>query len=109
MTDAPTETPESPKPDEKKPKGPGVGPSRILKRRWKRRTKILAAVVGLAVGALGGLAGRGQQQQPPALMDRTHGTPPPGPTPAGFGAHAPYAGYAGGDAPTIHTPQSPEG
>jgi hypothetical protein len=69
----------------------------------------VAAVVGLAVGALGGLAGRGQQQQPPALMDRTHGTPPPGPTPAGFGAHAPYAGYAGGDAPTIHTPQSPEG
>jgi membrane fusion protein (multidrug efflux system) len=49
MTDAPTETPESPKPDEKKPKGPGVGPSRILKRRWQPRTKILAAVVGLVV------------------------------------------------------------
>src|SRR5215469_6355903 len=49
MTDAPTETPESPKPDEKKSKGPGVGPSRILKRRWQRRTKILAAVVGLVV------------------------------------------------------------
>jgi hypothetical protein len=69
----------------------------------------VAAVVGLAVGALGGLAGRGQQQQPPVLMDRTDRLPPPSPTPADFGANAPYVGYPGGDAPTIHTPQSQEG
>jgi membrane fusion protein, multidrug efflux system len=49
MTDAKPETPESPKQDEKKPKGPGVGPSRILKRRWSRRTKILAGVIALVV------------------------------------------------------------
>jgi hypothetical protein len=69
----------------------------------------VAAVVGLAVGALGGIAGRGQQQQPPVLMDRSGGTPPLSATPAGVGVPTPYVGYAAGDAPTIHTPQPPEG
>ncbi|HEY6271948.1 MAG TPA: HlyD family secretion protein [Terriglobales bacterium] len=49
MTDATTETPEKPKADEKKPKGPGVGPSRILKRRLSRRAKLIAGIVALVV------------------------------------------------------------
>jgi membrane fusion protein, multidrug efflux system len=49
MTDATPETPESPKQDEKKPRGPAVGPSRILKRRWSRRAKILAGIIALVV------------------------------------------------------------
>src|SRR5512146_3339460 len=60
MTDSATQTPEAPKHEEPstrekaKPKGTGVGPSRILRRRWKRRTKILAGAVSLVV-ILGGL------------------------------------------------------
>ncbi len=53
MTDAATQTPETPH-DEPKSRGTGVGPGRILKRRWTRRTKILASALGLAVIA-GGL------------------------------------------------------
>jgi membrane fusion protein, multidrug efflux system len=49
MTDAAIEAPEGPKRDEKKSTSPGVGPARILKRRWKRRTKMLAAIAGLVV------------------------------------------------------------
>lgn len=49
-----TEAPESPKHEEKKSKGTGVGPARILKRRWNRRTIILASAIGLAV-IVGGL------------------------------------------------------
>jgi membrane fusion protein (multidrug efflux system) len=51
---AETETPESPKKEEKKAKGTGVGPARILKQRWNRKTIILASAVGLAV-IVGGL------------------------------------------------------
>jgi len=51
---AETATPESPKQDEKKTKGTGVGPARILKRRWNRSTMILAAAVGLVI-IVGGL------------------------------------------------------
>src|SRR5215469_14786918 len=54
MADAVTETPESPKKEEAKSTGPGVGPGRLLKRRWTRRTKILAAAGGLVIIA-GGL------------------------------------------------------
>jgi len=54
MTDAATETPESPRKEETKPKDTGVGPGKLLKRRWTRRTKILAAVGGLVIIA-GGL------------------------------------------------------
>jgi membrane fusion protein, multidrug efflux system len=64
MTDAASERPEDPKidelqraepkPDAAKPKGPAVGPGRVLKRRWQRRTKIIALVAGLAV-VVGGL------------------------------------------------------
>ncbi|HKD81079.1 MAG TPA: HlyD family secretion protein [Candidatus Angelobacter sp.] len=49
MTDLVTETPESPKKPEPKAKDPGVGPGKLLKRRWSPRTKILAAGAGLAV------------------------------------------------------------
>jgi membrane fusion protein, multidrug efflux system len=49
MTDAATQTPESPGREEPKSRGTGVGPARILKRRWTRQTKILAAVLGLVV------------------------------------------------------------
>src|SRR5215471_17686130 len=47
--DAAKQTPETPHPDEPKRRSLGVGPSRLLKRRWTRPQKILAAVVGLAV------------------------------------------------------------
>ena len=53
MTDAATETPESPKKEEAKSKGTGVGPGRLLKRRWPRRMKILAAVIALVIIAGG--------------------------------------------------------
>jgi membrane fusion protein (multidrug efflux system) len=49
MTDAAAETPDSPKHEEKKSKGTGVGPARIFKRRWQRRTKILAGIIGLII------------------------------------------------------------
>jgi membrane fusion protein, multidrug efflux system len=49
MADTTTQTPESPGREEPKPRGTGVGPAKILKRRWTRQTKILAAVVGLVV------------------------------------------------------------
>jgi membrane fusion protein, multidrug efflux system len=49
MTDVIIEKPESLKQEEKKPTGTGVGPRKILKRGWKRQTKLLAAVVGLVV------------------------------------------------------------
>jgi membrane fusion protein, multidrug efflux system len=49
MTDAASETPDSPKHEEKKSKGTGVGPARIFKRRWQRRTKILAGIIALLV------------------------------------------------------------
>jgi membrane fusion protein (multidrug efflux system) len=55
MTDSATQTPERPAHEEAassekpKSKATGVGPSRILKRRWDRRTKILAALVCLIV------------------------------------------------------------
>jgi membrane fusion protein, multidrug efflux system len=52
MTDATTETPDSARPEEKKSRT-GVGPARILKRRWNRRTKILAGIGALVV-LLGG-------------------------------------------------------
>jgi membrane fusion protein, multidrug efflux system len=42
-----TETPVTPKEDEKKPRGPGVGPSRILRRRWKPRTVMIWGIGGL--------------------------------------------------------------
>jgi membrane fusion protein, multidrug efflux system len=54
-----TQTPETPaheepiSTEETKSKGTGVGPSRILKRRWDRRTKILGAVILLIIVALG--------------------------------------------------------
>jgi membrane fusion protein, multidrug efflux system len=54
-----TQTPERPAHEERtstekpKPKGTGVGPSRIMKRRFARRTKILGAVIFLIVAALG--------------------------------------------------------
>jgi membrane fusion protein (multidrug efflux system) len=51
---AETETPESTKPEEKKTKGTGVGPARIFKRRWNRKTILLASAVSLAV-IVGGL------------------------------------------------------
>jgi len=54
MTDAATETPVSPKKEEAESKGTGVGPGKLLKRRWTRRTKILAAASGLVIIA-GGL------------------------------------------------------
>jgi len=54
MTDAATETPERPKKEEAKSTGTGVGPGRLLKQRWTRRTKILAAAGGLVIIA-GGL------------------------------------------------------
>ena len=50
---AETATPETTKEEEKKTKGTGVGPARIFKRRWNRRTKILAAAVGLVIIASG--------------------------------------------------------
>jgi membrane fusion protein (multidrug efflux system) len=49
MADTTTETPEKPKVDESKPRGPGVGPGRRFTRRLKPRTKILMAVSGLVV------------------------------------------------------------
>jgi membrane fusion protein, multidrug efflux system len=49
MTDAATQTPEDAKQAERRAKGTGVGPARILKRRWTRQTMILAAVIGLGV------------------------------------------------------------
>jgi membrane fusion protein, multidrug efflux system len=49
MADTTTETPEKPKPDEPKSRGPGVAPGRRLARRFKPRTKILLAVFGLVV------------------------------------------------------------
>ena len=49
MADTTTETPGTTRHDEPKPRGTGVGPGRLLKRRWTRLQKILAAVVGLAV------------------------------------------------------------
>ncbi len=39
--------------DAAKPKGPAVGPRRVLRRHWKRGTRIIALVAGLAV-ILGG-------------------------------------------------------
>jgi membrane fusion protein, multidrug efflux system len=44
-----TETPVTPKHDEKKPRGPGVGPSRILRRRWKRRTIMIFGITALVL------------------------------------------------------------
>jgi membrane fusion protein, multidrug efflux system len=44
-----TETPVTPKEDEKKPRGPGVGPSRILRRRWKRKTVMIWGIGALIV------------------------------------------------------------
>jgi membrane fusion protein, multidrug efflux system len=48
-----TETPVTSKEDEKKPRGPGVGPSRILKRRWKRKTVMIYGIGGLIVVIVG--------------------------------------------------------
>src|SRR5215472_717933 len=47
MPDVATETPERPRKEEAKSKDTGVGPGRLLKRRWTRQTKILAAAGGL--------------------------------------------------------------
>jgi len=44
-----TETPVTPKQDEKKPRGPGVGPSRILRRRWKPRTMMIFGITALVI------------------------------------------------------------
>src|SRR5215470_1048254 len=54
MPDTATQTPEVTRHDEAKPRGTGVGPGRILKRRWSRRAKIWGAAVALVV-ILGGL------------------------------------------------------
>jgi membrane fusion protein (multidrug efflux system) len=57
MTDSATQTPERPaheepaSTEEPKSEGTGVGPSRASKRRWSRRTKMLAALVFLIVVA----------------------------------------------------------
>jgi membrane fusion protein (multidrug efflux system) len=53
MADTTTEAPEKPKPDEPKPRGPGVGPGRRLVRGLKPRTKILVGALGLAVIVIG--------------------------------------------------------
>src|SRR5215471_15055752 len=52
MTDTAMETPESTQ-SERPAKGTGVGPGRMLKRRWKLQTKILAALAGLVLIAGG--------------------------------------------------------
>ena len=69
----------------------------------------VAAVVGLALGALGGLIGRGSAEgQPPSGQPYATG---PAAQPAGVaGAFGPPQGprYPGGDAPTIPTPQPPQ-
>src|SRR5215467_7953629 len=49
MADMITETQETPSKPEAKSKDTGVGPGKLLKRRWSRRTKILASVIGLAI------------------------------------------------------------
>lgn len=49
MADTTTETPEKPKVEEPKPRGAGVGPGHRLARRFKPRTRILMAVLGLVV------------------------------------------------------------
>jgi membrane fusion protein (multidrug efflux system) len=59
MTDPGTQTPERPtheepiSSEEPKHKGTGVGPSRIMKRRLDRRTKMLGGLILLIVAALG--------------------------------------------------------
>ncbi len=68
----------------------------------------VAAVAGLALGARGGLLGRGQGQPPAAQAYM----PPAGAQPAGVapGSYAqPMQGYPGGDAPTIPTPPPAQG
>jgi hypothetical protein len=76
----------------------------------------LTALVGLALGALGGLIGRGQSQ-PPAMQTYATGATGPRAQPFEPGASAPARSfsasfgtphYPGGDAPTIQTPP-PEG
>jgi hypothetical protein len=65
----------------------------------------LAAVAGLALGALGGLLGRGSGGGRPYVVGT--GAQPVG-VAGGFAApQTPY--YPGGDAPTIQTPQPPQG
>jgi membrane fusion protein (multidrug efflux system) len=53
MPDTVTETPESPKQEEKKRSGPGVGPSRILKRGSKRQKRMIYGVGALFVLVVG--------------------------------------------------------
>ncbi len=69
----------------------------------------LSAVVGLALGALGGLVGRGSSDgRPPAAQPYAPGAGvQPAGVAGGFGA-PPAPLYPGGDAPTIPTPQPPQ-
>ena len=53
MTDTPTETPDVTKQDESKTRRPAVGPARTFKRRWSRRTMMIAGITALVLVVAG--------------------------------------------------------